>query len=61
MGHQTMEEEYLTHQTIGKKNHMIKNEKPKEVMMEVRICTPSVSLLLIVDVRKPFARGFSQF
>ena len=40
---------------------MIKNEKQKEVMMEVRICTPSVSLLLIVDVRKPFARGFSQF
>ena len=60
MGHQTMEGEYLTHQTIGKKNHMIKYEKQK-VMMEVRICTPSVSLLLIVDVRKPYARGFSQF
>ena len=45
MGHQTIEEKYLTHQTIGKKKQMIKNGKLKEFMMEIRICTPSVIVI----------------
>lgn len=38
-----------------------KNGKQKEVIKEVRICSLFVSLLLILDARKPFAKGSTQY
>lgn len=40
---------------------MIENGKQKEVIIEVWIFMPSESVLLIVDARKPFVKGFMQF
>ena len=61
MGHQTIEEKYLTHQTIGKKNRWLKMENWRSLWWKYGSVRPQLSLLLIVEVRKPFAKGFTQF